>query len=229
MTPPPTLQELIDSVVTDAGTGADEMALLSTAAGTAASLEGAADAVLGHFVDRCRQQGRTWTEISDALGVTKQAAHKRFSFPSGLERWTPRAKAVVEAAPLEAQSLGHNYIGTEHFLAAVLRDPQSMGALILADAGVDREGLLRTLMRHLPAFAGLQPEPPVTMTPRATRALADSLSQAVAMGHNYIGTEHVLLGILANPASLGARVLDELGLTAAGVRAEIDRKLAPYR
>ena len=229
MTPPPNLQELIDSVVADAGGGADDLALLSTAAGTAARLEEAADAVLGHFVDRCRQEGRTWTEISAALGVTKQAAHKRFSFSTaGLERWTPRAKAVVEAAPVEAQSLGHNYIGTEHLLAAIFSDPGSMAAAILSGAGVDKERLLRALMAHVPAFAGIPADPPETMTPRATQALADSLSQAVALGHNYIGTEHVLLGILANPASLGARVLGELGLTAAGVRAEVEKRLAPY-
>ena len=229
MTPPPNLQELIDSVVADAGGGADELALLSTAARTASELEEAADAVLGHFVDRCRQGGRTWTEISAALGVTKQAAHKRFSIPAGLERWTPRAKAVLEAAPLEAQALGHNYIGTEHLVAALLRDSQSMGALILAEAGVDRERLLRALMNHLPTFAGLAPEAPGTMTPRATQALADSLSQAVGMGRNYIGSEHLLLGVLANPASLGARVLGELGVTAAGVRSAIDKKLEGYR
>jgi ATP-dependent Clp protease ATP-binding subunit ClpA len=101
--------------------------------------------------------------------------------------------------------------------------------LILAEAGVDRERLLRKLMSHLPTFAGLAPEPPETMTPRATQALADSLSQALAMGHNYIGSEHLLLGVLANPASLGARVLGELGLTVAGVRASIDKRLEGYR
>ena len=228
MTPPPNLPDLIESVVADAGQGADALALLATAAVTAAGLEEAADAVLGHFVDRCRQEGRTWTEISSALGVTKQAAHKRFS-PSGLERWTPRAKAILEAAPLEAQALGHNYIGTEHFLAALLRDPQSMGALIMAEAGVDRERLLRTVTSHLPTFAGLAPEPPVTMTARASQALADSLVQALEMGHNYIGSEHILLGVLANPASLGARVLGELGLTAAGVRASIEKRLEGFR
>ena len=227
MSPPPNLQELIDSVVADAGTEADQLALLATAATAAAQLEEAADAVLGHFVDRCRQDGRTWTEISAALGVTKQAAHKRFSV-AGLERWTPRARAVVESAPLEAQGLGHNYIGTEHFLAALLRDPQSMGALILSEAGVDRARLLGAIMGHLPTFAGIPAEPPTVMTPRATQALADSLSQALGLGHNYIGTEHILLGVLANPDSLGARVVGELGLTAAGVRSEVERRLAPY-
>ena len=228
MTPPPNLQELIDSVVADAGADAGGLDLLSTAARTASQLEEAADAVLGHFVDRCRQQGRTWNEISAALGVSKQAAHKRFSFsPAGFERWTPRAKAVVEAAPVEAQSLGHNYIGTEHLLAALFRDPHSVAAAILSDAGVDRTRMLAAIMSHLPAFAGIPAEAPQTMTPRATQALADCLPQALGLGHNYIGTEHILLGILANPESLGAAVLGELGFTAEGVKAEIERRLAP--
>ena len=228
MSPPPDLQELIDSVVADAGSGADALARLTVAAGTASRLEEAADSMLGHFVDRCRREGRTWTEISAALGVTKQAAHKRFSLASGLERFTPRARAVLQGAPLEAQGLGHNYIGTEHLLAAVQRDTQSMGAAILLDAGVHRPRLLAAIMGHLPTFAGIPAEEPRTMTPRATRALADSLSQAVGLGHNYIGTEHILLGILANPDSLGSKVLGELGVTAAGVRADIEARLATY-
>src|SRR5882724_2278502 len=81
MTPAPTLQELIQTVERDAASS-DVLDLLATASSTVAQLEEVGDAVLGHFVDRCRRQGHSWTEISGALGVSKQAAHKRFSFPA---------------------------------------------------------------------------------------------------------------------------------------------------
>ena len=78
MTPPPTLQELIDTVRQDAGSD-QPLDQLVTAAAAAAQLEETTDALLGHFVDRCRRDGRSWSEISAALGVTKQAVHKRFA------------------------------------------------------------------------------------------------------------------------------------------------------
>src|SRR5215470_11920771 len=108
MTPPPTLQELIEIVRQDAGSD-QPLDQLVAAAAAAAQLEETTDALLGHFVDRCRREGRSWSEISAALGVTKQAVHKRFAAamadrmilavpdPS-LERMTPRAQRVLTAA-----------------------------------------------------------------------------------------------------------------------------------
>src|ERR1700728_697384 len=77
--PPPTLQELIDIVRQDTGS-AESLDLLVTAAAAVAQLEETGDALLGHFVDRCRRSGHSWSEISQALGVTKQAVHKRWAF-----------------------------------------------------------------------------------------------------------------------------------------------------
>src|SRR6266702_5897109 len=99
MTPGPSLQELISTVRVDAASD-DVLDQLVTASRTVAELEEVADAALAHFVDQCRRSGRSWSEISGALGVTKQAAHKRFSFatPPMLERLTPRARSALAAA-----------------------------------------------------------------------------------------------------------------------------------
>ncbi|HZI37104.1 MAG TPA: hypothetical protein VFF24_02265, partial [Acidimicrobiia bacterium] len=116
MTPAPTLQGLIETVEADAAS-ADPLDLLATASSTVAQLAEVGDAVLGHFVDRCRRNGHSWTEISGALGVTKQAAHKRFSFTAPtLERFTERARRAVDAAAVAARDLRHNFVGTEHLL-----------------------------------------------------------------------------------------------------------------
>src|SRR5262249_1722495 len=107
MTPGPTLQELIATVEADADS-ADDLTQLGTAAKVAADLEDVADGTLTHFVDRCRRNGRSWAEISRALGVTKQAVHKRFSPPT-FERFTVRARGALKGAAAAATRLRHNY------------------------------------------------------------------------------------------------------------------------
>src|ERR1700683_2489624 len=133
MTPSPNLQDLIDIVRADAPS-ADVLELLSQASATANDLEQVTDALLGHFVDQCRRAGRSWSEISGALGVSKQAAHKRFSLSSAptFERFTPRAHAAVLAgAATEARRLGHGYVGTEHVLLALCESAESLAARVL--------------------------------------------------------------------------------------------------
>src|ERR1700729_3831853 len=106
MTPPPTLQELIQTVRQDSPS-ASPLDLLVTASATVSQLEDLNDALLEHFVSACRRAGQSWSEISAALGVSKQAVHKRFSGPIAdriiapgaptFERFTPRARTVLQA------------------------------------------------------------------------------------------------------------------------------------
>ena len=131
MSPPPTLQELIETVRQDAGSD-QPLDQLVIAAAAASQLEETTDALLGHFVDRCRRDGRSWTEISNALGVTKQAVHKRFApalaahivaaTPNPtFERFTDRARHVVAASRRVARSLGAEDVAAEHLLLGTVR------------------------------------------------------------------------------------------------------------
>src|SRR5580658_9454226 len=136
MTPAPTLQELIEGVRADAP-GEDALFQLSQASRTASELEETTDALLGHFVDQCRRSGCSWSEISGALGVSKQAAHKRFSFDvPRFERFTDRARAVVGKSEVEAHRLGHGFVGTEHLLLALFESPDGSAAQVLSEAGI---------------------------------------------------------------------------------------------
>src|SRR5881296_2214437 len=135
MTPGPTLQELIEAVQTDAA-GGDDLAQLAAAARTAADLEEVADGTLTHFVDRCRRNGRSWSEISKALGVTKQAVHKRFAAGPSFERFTLRAKGALDGAAAAARGLGHNYVGTEHVLLGLYSQPEGIAAKALHEEGL---------------------------------------------------------------------------------------------
>src|SRR5580704_684107 len=149
MTPPPTLQELIATVREDAGSD-QPLDQLVAAAATAADLEDTTDALLGYFVDRCRRDGRSWSEISNALGVTKQAVHKRFAPALAahivaatpgptFERFTDRARHVVAEARQAATDSGDDSVRPEHILLALFSEPAGVAARALAAMGVSRE------------------------------------------------------------------------------------------
>ncbi len=138
MTPSPTLQELIESVQADSP-GAEALLQLSQASKTVGDLEQIGDALLGHFVDKCRRSGHSWSEISGALGVSKQAAHKRFTFDAPtFERFTERARVVISQSEGEAHRLGHGFVGTEHILLALVGVTEGLGMRVLEEAGISK-------------------------------------------------------------------------------------------
>lgn len=218
MTPGPSLQSLIAAVKVDAGSD-DVVDRLAAAATAAADLQVVADALLTHFVDQCRTSGRSWTEISEALGVTKQAVHKRFSPPIDprLARFTPRARAAVRAATESAKTLGHSYVGTEHFLLGVFEPAGGIAARILAEAGITRTEVEAELLKHEGTTSSVVTAEPM-LTPRAERYLTRCNGEAVALGHNYVGTEHLLLALFDDANSLGSKLLTGLGLDRDRVR-----------
>ncbi len=222
MTPGPTLQELIATVEADAAAD-DDLARLATAARLTADLEEVADGTLTHFVEQCRRNGRSWSEISRALGVTKQAVHKRFSatFSSTatFERFTLRAKGALEGASTAARRLGHNYVGTEHVLLGLFAEPEGIAARALTQAGLTADSVEAAVLAITPRGIAAVDSPP--FTPRAASCLEKALAEALQLGHNYIGTEHILLGLFSDPDSFAARVMNNAGVTHDATRAQI--------
>jgi hypothetical protein len=248
MTPPPRLQDLIDTVQQDSPSD-DLLDLLVTASSTVAQLEDTSDALLGHFVDRCRRAGRSWSEISAALGVSKQAVHKRFSgdladriiaassSPPSFERFTTRARDTLVAAETAARALGRDSVGTEHLLLGLFDQPDGLAARALTAVQVSQAGVLAAVQA---ADAGAGPagrtaDPGTGADTRlpfardAKTALRDALAEALELAHNYIGTEHLLLGLYRSPDAPGARILDQLGASQAEVRTRIAEMLRGYR
>ena len=244
MAPTPTLQDLIDTVRHDAPTD-DALDQLGTASAAVAALSEVSDAVLGYYVDRARRAGYSWTDISAALGVSKQAAHKRFAAatqPPRLDRFTDRTLRVLAAAAEVARGLGHPYVGTEHLLLALYAEPESVAALVLIEAGIDRGAVEQAVLRRAPRREEA-PEPPRPHTPRAVAAIEGTVREALALGHNYVGTEHLLLALYADPMApvgpggtayrtgggLAAEVLTGFGLDRATAAARVTDMLAAYR
>ena len=228
MTPSPTLQALIDSVKADAS-GNEALDQLSQASKTVSDLEQVGDALLGHFVDQCRRSGHSWSEISTALGVSKQAAHKRFTteMPT-FERFTERARSVLIKSEIEAHRLGHGFVGTEHILLALFDIPEGVAMRVLDEVGISRpmveERILELIKRTGTSDSGRLP-----LTPRAKAVLSSSVDEALQLGHNYIGTEHLLLGLFADEDSIAAKVLLQLGISHGIVRDRTLEVLAGYQ
>jgi hypothetical protein len=225
MAPAPDLNDLIATVAADAAADAP-LARLATAASVAGELAEAGDALVGHFVDECRAAGHTWAEISASLGVTRQAAHKKYSaIPRDLDRWTVRARQVLEHAVGSAVAFGHPYVGTEHLLLGLF-PPGGIGAQILADYDLDEPTVAEQVLARAPRQDTGPSDPP--FTPLAAQVLGGALTEAISMGHNYIGTEHLLLGLFGQPEGLAAQILAGAGATHAQVKVKVAELLAGF-
>jgi Clp amino terminal domain, pathogenicity island component len=223
MTPAPTLQELIDGVRIDASSD-DPLIQLNQASKTVTDLEQTTDALLGHFVDRCRRDGCSWSEISGALGVSKQAAHKRFSFDvPRFDRFTERARNVLTQSGEEAQGLGHGFVGTEHILLALFESPDGLAAHVLGAAGITRSMAMTRILALIKRGTGSE-EGNLPFTPRAKAAVRSAVGEALQLGHNYVGTEHLLLGLLVDEDAIAAKVLAGLGATHDDLRVRITER-----
>jgi hypothetical protein len=217
----PSLGTLIEEVEA-ASPSQEPLDLLATASATARDVGDLTDAMLSHFVDRCRRAGHSWAEIGTGLGVTKQAVQKRFTNmrvePVGWERFTPRARQLVEVhAPAAAAELGHDWIGTEHLLLGFYADPEALAPRILTGFGLERDAVVAGIEQRARLTApGIGP-----LTPRAWAALASSVREAVQLGHNYVGTEHELLGLLSGVGGTAAEILTEAGITHDSARSKV--------
>src|SRR5215472_14573787 len=135
------------------------------------------------------------------------------------ERFTDKARRVVVLAQDEARLLGHTYIGTEHILLGLLREEAGAAALALDALGIELQAA-RDLVRA-ETGRGRGQSGHIPFTPEAKRTLELSLREALQLGQNYIDTEHILLGLVRDPATRGAQVLAELGGTPDAVRLRV--------
>jgi hypothetical protein len=234
MTDPISLDDLIDAVLAEHPDG-DELQHLSDAVELAAHLGEVADHLIGHFVDEARQSGASWTDIGAHMGVTKQAAQKRFvpresddlDFSSGgrLSRFTPRARNVISVARDEAQKRGTMNVGNEHIVLGLISEPDGLAAQAIVAQGVQLDAV-RSAVENALGTPG-KPKRVVRFGRGPKRTLVLALREALHLGHNYIGTEHILLGVLRNDDDPAAALLEGLGLrrdpTAEWLVAEIDR------
>ena len=194
-------------------------------------------------IRRLHAAGGSYREIADNLGLSHQRVHqivgaddevtaetcesflhrlirgrRRGGGAGPFHRFTDRAREVVVLAQDEARGLAHDYVGTEHLLLGLLRLEDAVAAQALGSLGITYDDVRAQVGRIVgegrrPPRAGRLP-----FTPRSKKVLELALREALALKHNYIGTEHILLGLVREDEGVAARVLAELGADAAGVR-----------
>ncbi|MEV4339948.1 Clp protease N-terminal domain-containing protein [Streptomyces sp. NPDC049590] len=190
-----------------------------------------ADHLIGHFVDQARRSGASWTEIGRSMGVTRQAAQKRFvpkesadlDPGQGFSRYTQRAQNVVVAAHNEALAARNTESRPEHLVLGLLSEPDGLAAKAITAQGVALDAVRQAATAALPPAADDVPDL-VPYAPDAKKVLELTFREALRLGHNYIGTEHILLALLEHENGQG--VLAGLGITKPATEEQLGRMLA---
>ncbi|GAA5103378.1 hypothetical protein GCM10023319_71170 [Nocardia iowensis] len=143
------------------------------------------------------------------------------------EKFTDRARRVVVLAQEEARMLNHNYIGTEHILLGLIHEGEGVAAKTLESLGISLEGV-RSQVEEIIGEGGQAPSGYIPFTPRAKKVLELSLREALQLGHNYIGTEHILLGTIREGDGVAAQVLVKLGADLNRVRQQVIQQLSGF-
>jgi hypothetical protein len=206
----------------------EPLTLLASAGRQQQELAELGDKLLDHFVQEARTAGCSWSQVGTALGVSKQAAQQRHSalrsfigklvgdveslsedmVKSGdmFKRFTARARRAIVLAQEEARLLHHDYLGTEHLLLGLLAEGEGIGAQALAGAGMTLDAA-RAGVEKITARGQKMPNGHIRFTPEAKKVLGLALCEALELGHNYIGTEHLLLGLLKEGEGIPVQVL----------------------
>ncbi len=232
MTNPVRLDDLIEAI---RKVHPDVLDQLSDAVIAADHLGEIADHLIGHFVDQARRSGASWTDIGRSMGVTRQAAQKRFvpkasetldlDMSQGFSRFTVRARNVVISSQEEARTAGNDTIGTAHLVLGLLCEPEALAAKAIVAQGITLDAVREAATATLPPRAASVPEL-IPYDAQGKKALELTFRQALRLGHNYIGTEHILLALLE--LEDGSGPLNGLGVDKAASEAAIAQALAGY-
>ncbi|MEW1700189.1 Clp protease N-terminal domain-containing protein [Streptomyces sp. NPDC093249] len=227
---PVRLDELIEAIKK---VHPDALDQLSGAVIAADHLGDVADHLIGHFVDQARRSGASWTDIGRSMGVTRQAAQKRFvpkdpdaeklDPNAGFGRFTPRARNVVMASQNEATAAGNDEILPAHLALGLLAEPEGLAALWIGSRGVTPEQIRTAVTAILPAAVADAPSL-VPYDAAAKKVLELTFREALRLGHHHVGTEHILLALLEHEDGTG--VLTGLGLDKATAEREISATIA---
>jgi ClpA/ClpB-like protein len=224
----PTVEELA-ALVNDRTGGHAPASSLGEAINLGRELTELSDELIGRFVAEPRASGLSWTEIGQAFGTSKQAVQKRYGaavhdlghWPG---RWTPTVNNALDQAGEHARRLGHDYVGTEHVVFALVTTDGGIAGEVLRALGVSGDRVLATSCMHAGADQH-DPREPLSLMPRLKRALEHGRRVADGLGVRLADTEHVLAGVLEVPDSMAVEILRRLGVSAGDVRAALVERL----
>jgi ATP-dependent Clp protease ATP-binding subunit ClpC len=143
------------------------------------------------------------------------------------EKFTDRARRVLVLAQEEARMLNHSYVGTEHILLGLVHEDEGVAAVAFRGLGISADAV-REQVEEMVGRGGISPSGQIPFTPRAKKVMELSLRESLHLGHNYIGTEHILLGLLREGQGVGAQVLLKLGADLDRVRREVNQQVSAH-
>ncbi|MET7477175.1 Clp protease N-terminal domain-containing protein [Streptomyces sp. NPDC005648] len=211
----------LDEDLPDAG----HLTRISEARLRAQTLSDLGDQLIDHYVSKAKAAGASWSEIGDAIGVTRQAAQQRHT-SNPFERFTKLNRHSIVVAQEAARTHKHDTIGTEHVLLGLLGEPQG-GAykVLVAEAGPERK-IRDAVEATLPPAGRKAPRGHIPFRPETVEAIGEASRAAAEFGNDWVGTEHALLGLIRTEESVAARILRDLGFTPDGLYEAVRAELA---
>jgi ClpA/ClpB-like protein len=210
--------------------GTDSLTKITTAEELSAELGRIGDRLIGYFVEQARAEGYSWTDIGSHLGMSRQAAQQRYTprqsaltlddvvRGGAFKGLAPRARVALTDAVEHARRLAHPAVRPADLLLGLLADPLALAVQVVIRLGGDLD-TIRSGLQETGDGAPLV----IPVEPAARIALGKALSEAIGLGHNYIGTEHLLLGILNDPNSDASQALATAGVTLDAARDALRR------
>jgi ClpA/ClpB-like protein len=198
----------------------DDLGRVSEAQLRARTLSDLGEQLVGHYVDQAKQAGASWSEIGDAIGVSKQAAQQRHS-PAPFERFTDLNRHSIVLAQEAARTHKHDFIGTEHMLLGLLGEPRGLAYEVLV-ASTGSEPRVHEAIEAAMRPAGKKaPRGHIAFEAASKEAIEQAVRAAADLGHDFVGTEHSLLGLMRVGESRAAQILRGLGFTVDGLQETI--------
>ncbi|MER6977058.1 Clp protease N-terminal domain-containing protein [Streptomyces carpinensis] len=208
---------------------ASELARISEARLRAQTLSDLGDQLIDHYVSKAKQTGASWTEIGDAIGVSKQAAQQRHA-PAAFERFTDLNRHSIVLAQEAARTHKHDSIGTEHMLLGLLGEPRGLAYEVLVAKAESEQRIRDAIEEAMPPAGEKALRGHIAFRPESKEAIEQARRVSADLGHDWVGTEHTLLGLIRAEESPAAQILRGLGFTSEElhetVKTEIAKRLA---
>jgi hypothetical protein len=189
---------------------ATDLARISEAQLRAHTLSDLGDQLVGHYVGKAKQAGASWSEIGEAIGVSKQAAQQRHA-PAPFARFTDLARHSIVLAQEAARTHKHDFIGTQHILLGLLGEPRGLAYEVLMAKTESEQRIRDAIEEAMPPAGKKAPRGHIAFRPESKEVIEQAVRASDDLGHDWVGTEHMLLGLIRTEASPAAQILHNLG------------------
>lgn len=181
--------------------------------------------LVDHYVGKAKEAGASWSEIGDAIGVTRQAAQQRHT-PNPFERFTNLNRHSIVLAQEAARTYKHDSIGTEHMLLGLLGEPRGLAYTVLVAKAGSEQSVRDAVEAALPPAGQKGLRGHIPFRPESKEAIDQASRASAELGNDWVGTEHALLGLIRTEESPAAQILRDLGFTPDGLYETVKAELA---